>query len=165
MASSQNGWPASDEPRTIGVEAYVVPGTQIKIRCSKKVAPLLINFCAEFNMEVEKLEGKTLDDWGYAYRAIRGQEDAGNLSNHASGTAVDLNSLKHPLGRRGTFTKEQEVKIRALADKWGLRWGGDYKNRADEMHFEINLSPLGVKAKIVELGLTEWKGYKGEKTH
>lgn len=165
MASSQNGWPASDEPRTIGVEAYVVPGTQIKIRCSKKVAPLLINFCAEFNQEVEKLEGKTYDDWGYAYRAIRGQEDAGNLSNHASGTAVDLNSLKHPLGRRGTFTKEQEVKIRALAAKWGLRWGGDYKNRADEMHFEINLSPLGVKAKIAELGLTEWKGYKGEKTH
>ena len=165
MASSQNGWPASDEPRTIGVESYLVPGTKIKIRCSKKVAPLLINFCAEFNQEVEKLEGKSYDDWGYAYRAIRGQEDAGNLSNHASGTAVDLNSLKHPLGRRGTFTKEQEVKIRALAAKWGLRWGGDYKNRADEMHFEINLSPLGVKAKIAELGLTEWKGYKGEKTH
>ena len=165
MASSQNGWPASDEPRTIGVEAYVVPGTQLKIRCSKKVAPLLINFCAEFNMEVEKLEGKTLDDWGYAYRAIRGQEDAGNLSNHASGTAVDLNATKHPLGKRGTFTKEQGVKIRALAAKYGLRWGGDYKNRADEQHFEINLSPLGVKAKIAELGLTEWKGYKGEKTH
>jgi hypothetical protein len=165
MASSQNGWPASDEPRTIGVEAYVVPGTQIKIGCSKKVAPLLINFCAEFNMEVEKLEGKVYDDWGYAYRAIRGQEDAGNLSNHASGTAVDLNATKHPLGKRNTFTDEQEVKIRALAAKYGLRWGGDYKNRADEMHFEINLSPLGVKAKIAELGLTEWKGYKGEKTH
>ena len=165
MASSQNGWPASDEPRTIGVEAYVVPGTQIKIRCSKKVAPLLINFCAEFNMEVEKLEGKTLDDWGYAYRAIRGQEDAGNLSNHASGTAVDLNATKHPLGKRNTFTDEQEITIRALAAKYGLRWGGDYKNRSYEMHFEINLSPLGVNAKIAELGLTEWKGYKGEKTH
>lgn len=116
-------------------------------------------------MEVEKLEGKTLDDWGYAYRAIRGQEDAGNLSNHASGTAVDLNASKHPLGKRATFTDEQEITIRALTAKYGLRWGGDYKNRADEMHFEINLSPLGVKAKIAELGLTEWKGYKGEKTH
>ena len=117
MASSQNGWPASDEPRTIGVEAYVVPGTQIKIRCSKKVAPLLINFCAEFNAEVEKLEGGSLDDWGYAYRAIRGQEDAGNLSNHASGTAVDLNSSRHVLGRRGTFTKEQEAAEAAKAAK------------------------------------------------
>lgn len=165
MASSQNGWPASDEPRTIGVESYQIPGTTIKVRCSKKVAPLLINFCAEFNAEVEKLEGGSLDDWGYAYRAIRGQEEAGNLSNHASATAVDLNARKHPLGKRNTFTDEQEVKIRTLAKKYGLRWGGDYKNRADEMHFEINLSPLGVKAKIEELGLTEWKGYKGEKTH
>ena len=158
MASSQNGWPASDEPRTIGVQAYLVAGTKLKIRCSKKVAPLLINFCAEFNAEVEKLEGGALDDWGYAYRAIRGQEDAGNLSNHASGTAVDLNATKHPLGKRNTFTDEQEVKIRALAAKYGQRWGGDYKNRADEMHFEINLSPLGVKEKITALGLTEWKG-------
>jgi hypothetical protein len=160
MASSQNGWPASDEPRTIGIESYLVPGTKIYIRCSKKVAPLLINFCAEFNGEVEKLEGGALDDWGYAYRPIRGQEDAGNLSNHASGTAVDLNARSHPLGKRNTFTDQQEAKIRALAVKYGLRWGGDYKNRADEMHFEINLSPLGVKEKIDALGLTEWKGIR-----
>jgi hypothetical protein len=110
------------------------------------------------------LDGGALDDWGYAYRAIRGQEDAGNLSNHASGTAVDLNATKHPLGKRNTFTDEQEVKIRALAAKYGCRWGGDYKNRADEMHFEINLSPAAVKKKIQELGLTEWKGYSGEQT-
>ena len=153
MASSQNGWPASDEPRTIGVESFTIPGTKLKIRCSKKVAPLLINFCAEFNEKVEPLEGGTLDDWGYAYRAIRGQEDAGNLSNHASGTAVDLNSRKHPLGKRNTFTDEQEKTIRSLAKKYGLRWGGDYKNRADEMHFEITLSPLQVKERINDLGL------------
>lgn len=116
-------------------------------------------------MEIEKLEGGALDDYGYAYRAIRGQEDAGNLSNHSSGTAVDLNSNRHPLGRRNTFTPEQEIKVRALAAKYGLRWGGDYRNRADEMHFEINLSPVLVKQKINELGLADWKGYKGEKTH
>lgn len=115
---------------------------------------------------MEKLEKGALDDWGYAYRAIRGQEDAGNLSNHASATAVDLNARHHPLGKRGTFTDEQVAKIRALAAKYGLRWGGDYKNRADEMHFEINLSPKEVKEKINELGLADWKGYKpNEKTH
>lgn len=162
MASSQNGWPASDEPRTIGVESYQIPGTTIRVRCSKKVAPLLINFCAEFNTEVEKIG---LNTWGYAFRPIRGQEEAGNLSNHASGTAVDINSEKHKLGSTGTFTPEQEIKVRALAKKYGLRWGGDYRNRKDPMHFEINLSPLGVKGKINELGLAEWKGYKGEKTH
>lgn len=164
MASSQNGWPASDEPRTIGVESYQIPGTKIKIRCAKKVAPLLVNFCAEFHDQIEKIDGGQLDDWGYNYRAIRGQEEAGNLSNHSSGTAVDLNATKHALGKRNTFTDEQEIKIRALAAKYGLRWGGDYKNRADEMHFEINLTPLGVKERIKQLGLADWKGYKGEPT-
>lgn len=157
MASSQNGWPASDEPRTIGVESFAIPGTALRIRCTKKVAPLFINFCAEFNEKVEPLEGGGLDDWGYAYRAIRGQEDAGNLSNHASGTAVDLNARSHPLGKRNTFTNEQEATIRSLAKKYGLRWGGDYKNRADEMHFEITLTPMQVKERIADLGLGEKK--------
>ena len=166
MASSQNGWPASDEPRTIGVESYQIPGTTIKIRCSKKVAPLLINFCAEFNAEVEKIEGGTLDDWGNSYRAIRGQETAGNLSNHASGTAVDLNARKHTLGKRDTFTEKQQEKIRELCKKYGLKPGMDFRTRADDMHFEINLSPKEVKEKINELGLADWKGYKpNEKTH
>ncbi len=157
MASSQNGWPASDEPRTIGVESYQIPGTKVKLRVSKKVAPLLINLCREFHERVEKLDDGQLDDWGYAYRAIRGQEDAGNLSNHASGTAVDLNARKHPLGKRNTFTDEQEKVIREIAAKYGCRWGGDYKNRADEMHFEIMLSPLEVKKKILALGLANEK--------
>jgi hypothetical protein len=30
--------------------------------------------------------------------------------------------------------------IRALAKKYGLTWGGDYRNRKDEMHFEIAIS-------------------------
>jgi hypothetical protein len=160
LASSQNGWPASDEPRTIGVESYQIPGTKVKVRVSKKVAPLLINLCREFHERVEKLDDGQLDDWGYAYRAIRGQEDAGNLSNHASGTAVDLNARKHPLGKRNTFTDKQEKVIREIAAKYGCRWGGDYKNRADEMHFEIMLSPLEVKKKIEVLGLADEKAKK-----
>jgi hypothetical protein len=43
--------------------------------------------------------------------------------------------------------------IRALAKKYGLTWGGDYKNRKDEMHFEISLSPEKVTALITKLGL------------
>jgi len=160
MASSQNGWPASDEPRTIGVESFQVPGTKLKIRCSKKVAPLLINLCREFHERVEKLDDGQLDDWGWAYRAVRGQEEAGNLSNHASGTAVDLNATKHPLGKRGTFTKEQEKIIREIADKYLCRWGGDYRKRSDEMHFEVIGSPLEVKKRIKALGLADEKAKK-----
>jgi hypothetical protein len=64
------------------------------------------------------------------------------------------------LGKRGTFTDEQEKVIREIAAKYGCRWGGDYKNRADEMHFEIMLSPLEVKKKIEALGLADEKAKK-----
>jgi hypothetical protein len=43
----------------------------------------------------------------------------------------------------------------ALAKKYGLFWGGDYKNRPDEMHFEINVSPRKVRELIEALGLGE----------
>jgi hypothetical protein len=65
----------------------------------------------------------------------------GKLSNHSSGTAIDLNAPKHALGKVGTFPPEKVPMIRALAKKYGLTWGGDYRNRKDEMHFEVSLSP------------------------
>jgi hypothetical protein len=43
--------------------------------------------------------------------------------------------------------------LRALATKYGLKWGGDYVNRKDEMHFEVNLNPAKAAALIVKLGL------------
>ena len=78
--------------------------------------------------------------WGHAYRPIRG---ASTLSNHASGTAIDVNAPRHPLGSSGTFSATQRARIHAiLADCNGVvRWGGDYSGRKDEMHFEINVRP------------------------
>jgi hypothetical protein len=43
--------------------------------------------------------------------------------------------------------------IRALAKKYGLKWGGDFKSRADEMHFEIEISNIKAKELITKLGL------------
>ena len=139
MLRSHNGWPASQDRKAIGITSHIVPGTKIKLACAEAVAPLLVNFAAEFDAKVEKIDKGTPDDWGYAFRTIRGSDV--HVSNHASGTAIDLNATKHPLGKRGTFTKAQEKTIRELCKKYGLRWGGDYQVRADEMHFEVTLNP------------------------
>jgi hypothetical protein len=150
MASSQNGWPASPNRETLGVVSISVEGCKTKFAVCDKVAPIFKAFLAEFNEKVEKIdEGK--DDWGYAFRQVRGSTDM--LSNHASATAVDVNATRHPLGAKGTFRPEQEKVIRELCEKYGLRWGGDYKNRKDEMHFEITETPRQVKARIKRLGL------------
>jgi len=41
--------------------------------------------------------------------------------------------------------------IRALAKKYGIIWGGDYRNRKDEMHFEIALTPAKAAELIAKL--------------
>ena len=149
MEFSANGWPASKDQAEIGIKSYPVPGTAIKLRCAEAVAPLLIGLAAEFHELIEPLDVGSLDDWGYCYRPIRGQ--TAKLSNHSSGTALDLNASKHPLGALGTFPLEKVPMIRALAKKWGCIWGGDYRNRKDEMHFEIAISAAKVEALIKKI--------------
>lgn len=136
--TSYNGWPASKDPAAIGVTPFAVKGTTLKIRCAKDAGPLLAGFAAEFNTLIEPIDGGALDDWAYAYRMVRGSTD--RLSCHSSGTAIDLNATKHPLAKIGTFPAEKVPMIRALAKKYGLTWGGDFRNRKDEMHFEIAIS-------------------------
>jgi len=150
---SHNGWPASKNRTEIGVKSFTVPGTKLKLACAEAVAPLLINFASEFHHLVEKIDKGDLDDWGYAFRTIRGSDV--HVSNHASGTAIDINATKHPLGKRGTFTKSQEKTIRELCQYYGLRWGGDYQVRADEMHFEVLLSPEKAEELIERLNLRD----------
>jgi hypothetical protein len=148
---SQNGWPASQNPEAIKIKSYPIPGTEIKIRVAEAAAPLLINFAAEFNERVEKIDKGELDDWGFNFRFVRGSEES--LSNHSSGSAIDLNARKHPLGKRDTFTPEQKIILDELCAKYKLRGGYTYKNRPDDMHFEVIVSPGEAKKHIKALGL------------
>ena len=149
MLTSYNGWPASKDQAEIGIKSYPVLGTLIKLRCAEKVAPLLVGFAAEFHNLIEPLDVGALDDWGYCFRMVRGTTD--KLSNHSSGTAIDLNANRHPLGQVGTFEPGKVPMLRALAHKWGLTWGGDYQSRKDEMHFEISIDAVKVAALIKKI--------------
>lgn len=146
---SYNGWPASKNQAEIGIKSYLVPGTAIKLRCAEKVAPLLIGFAAEYHLLIEPLDVGANDDWGFCYRMVRGTTN--KLSNHASGTAIDLNASRHILGQVGTFEPGKVPMLRALAHKYGLTWGGDYKSRKDEMHFEISIDAVKVAALIKKI--------------
>jgi hypothetical protein len=150
---SDNGWPASQDPAIIGIKSYPVKGTTIKLRCAEKVAPLLVGFAAEFHATIEEIDHGSLDDWGYCFRMVRGRED--RLSNHSSGTAIDLNASKHPLGAENTFTPEKTLLVLKLATKYGLKSGITYKGRKDPMHFEVCLTPKQAKERIIALGLEQ----------
>lgn len=149
MATSQNGYSAND--RSV-ITAWVIPGTARRVSLRKGDAGfLLVHFAAWFHKHVEAIDTGIYDDWGYAERPIRGSSRT--LSNHASGTAIDLNATRHPLGKRGTFTERQAALIRQQLRVYDgcLRWGGDYRNRADEMHFEIDAPPARVAAVAAQL--------------
>lgn len=148
---SANGWTASKNPNEIDIKSFPVRGTDISLRAQAVAGVILAAFAAEFHEKIEPIDKGQLDDWGYAYRPVRGQTTG--LSNHASGTAIDLNATKHPLGKENTFTGVQVIRLRELVKKYGLRWGGSYKSRKDEMHFEIIETPDQVKLRIKKLGL------------
>lgn len=149
MSTSQNGWSASP---TLKLRPLVVNGVGFLpgIRDDDDVAYMLGYFAEQYAKRVEPL--KNPGCWGFSYRADRNQSS--DLSNHASGTAIDLNAPKHPNGvaTSRTFTDAQIATVhRILAECHGaLRWGGDYTHTVDAMHVEVNVSPAQLK-KVVEL--------------
>ena len=137
MAVSQNGWRANDRSLIVSIK---VPGGKLAVR-KGSVAVIMQYIAEQFHSKVEPL--KWPGNWGYAERPIRG---GSSLSNHASGTAIDLNAPAHWLGAVGTFSGAQVKEIRKIlsACEGTIRWGGDYRSRKDEMHFEINAGTAAV---------------------
>lgn len=150
---SGNGFTASASQAEIGIGIFtVVKGIRpVRLRCARTVAPLLVAACREWHKRVEKLEPGEVQ--GYAFRDVRG--GAGTLSNHASGTAVDIWPSRHPQGDKdGALSQGQREAILEICAKYGLRSGGTYRNaKPDWMHIEINISPAKVAELIKKLEL------------
>ncbi len=142
MNMSQNGYPALSG-RVTGplprLRVWKIPGTDryLSLR-DGSTGFLLVHLAMWFDKKVEDIDGGTWDEWGYAYRPVRGYVA---LSNHASGTAMDLNATQHVLGKEDTFSPEEERLILSRVNGFFagcIRWGGQYRGRKDEMHFEID---------------------------
>jgi D-alanyl-D-alanine carboxypeptidase len=66
-------------------------------------------------------------------------------SEHAFGRAIDANWDENPRGGRGKIPADL---ARAVATKYGMTWGGDWRN-PDDMHFEVRqLTPGGALTKV-----------------
>ncbi len=137
MTTSQNGYSVNVNM----IEPVHIFGTAVTISMRKGSPAVVLRYVAQqFNDHVGKLHAGTC--WGYAHRNIRGSEQ---LSNHATGTAIDLNADRHPLGTdpHHTFTNAQIAAIHMILAKCTIdgvpvvRWGGDYHGRKDPMHFEL----------------------------
>lgn len=161
MSTSQNGFPAVSSSSSL-LHTWTVPGGQTRLRLRQGSAGFLLVHCALwFDREVEDIDDNyrdgELDDWAFAYRPVRGYSST--LSNHSSGTAIDLNATEHPLGVEGTFTADEERAIHRRLEFYAgtIRWGGDYRGRRDEMHFEID-QPLAACERVARRLLDSPRG-------
>lgn len=148
MPQSQNGWPVLEATQ---LRVWKIPDAngkplryrgspiEVKLPLARGAAGWLLTFVATWWHErIELLTTQPQhDEWGWASRPIRG---ASEISNHASGTAIDLNATLHPLGvdPRRSLTAEQVRRIHRLEVRLRdcVRWGGDW-SRPDGMHWEI----------------------------
>lgn len=71
---------------------------------------------------------------GFNYRNMRGSD---KLSQHAFGTAIDINAATNPMlkSRGQAVVTDLPPNIEEIAAKYGLEWGGKWQ-RPDAMHFE-----------------------------
>ncbi|WP_449301652.1 M15 family metallopeptidase [Pseudoxanthomonas mexicana] len=100
--------------------------------CAKPISDLFNDWdSAGFLGDVLSWEGS------FVPRFIRGSRKT--LSNHAFGTAFDINARYNPLGAEPAWTNERGCVFRLveLANKHGFYWGGHFSSRRDGMHFEL----------------------------
>jgi hypothetical protein len=157
MSVSENGWPASRNPDEIGVKPFTVAGRSFPGGVKGgDVAAIMKYLVAQYHLRVESLyRGDTdKDDWGWNYRPIGGSS---TLSNHSSGTAVDVNATTNQQGTGYSHTYAQVQTIRTILKECGgvVRWGGDF-SRSDPMHFEICKTPAEVRRAVAYRRSLPW---------
>lgn len=113
---------------------HIVPlvlsdGSVFQVR--REVEPFFRGFLEEILRRGYRIKGDVLDDWGWYVRPIAGTD---TLSNHSWGLAVDVNAMTNPQGR--VLRTDMPAFVPEAAKRWGLIWGGNYRNRPDAMHFE-----------------------------
>jgi hypothetical protein len=148
MTTSLNGWKVI-KPGRPGLVTREVPGTGVRLTLNKDAAGLLLYVSARVHNEVHSISANNKggqDDAGYTYREAR---FADKFSNHASGTAVDLNWRRWPmLGKARSMNSKEQVASAKIAEdvKEVIVWGGNWKSIKDEMHWEIG--PGVTKAQV-----------------
>ncbi len=137
MATSINGWPAPPAK----LKTFQVPGTKRRMTLDSDAGPVLVALAADYHKLIRPIDKGTVDDGGYNYRPARNASS--RLSNHASGTAVDLNWSQEGAqgsgwGRKFFATARARAGIAVLKRRYGavLQWGGDWRAK-DYMHWEV----------------------------
>lgn len=125
-------------PQLAGVPFYSPNGLQKcsgYVRLHKMAGPVFQRFFALVDSKGLMSLVRSFDG-AFVPRFVRGSRSS--LSNHAWGTAIDINCFANGLGREPARigTDGYLLPLVALAHQCGLYWGGNF-SRKDGMHWEI----------------------------
>ncbi len=124
-------------PQLVGVQGASPDGG---VRFHRLAAKQLIELWAAWQ-KAKHLPRVLTFDGTFVPRFIRGSKTV--LSNHAFGSAFDINASFNPLGaepvRAGNRGSVRELVT--IANDHGFFWGGHFVKRGDGMHFEIAAIP------------------------
>jgi hypothetical protein len=140
MANSQNGWPVATRDDMFNGEVLGVKFPNGFLKGDVEVIFKWLIVALDTTVE-SIIDGSC---WGWFVKVIEGGT---SISNHASGTAIDYNASKHPMGVHNTYSAGDRERIHAILNwlEGVVRWGGDYAGRPDDMHFEIHGTRAQVK--------------------
>jgi hypothetical protein len=132
-----NSWEADNIvavtiPQLAGVEGLHKQG---RVRFHRKAAAQLLALWAAWDKRGLLARVRTYAG-AYAPRFIRGSRTV--LSNHAFGTAFDVNAAWNPLGAQPALDGMPGcvLDLVPVANEFGFYWGGHFTRR-DGMHFEV----------------------------
>lgn len=162
--TSINGWEVIESYGDPRLDMKRVPGTTVRIKMRDEVLPLFLALVADYHKEVAKLRPRETG----AFNPRKSQLSPTKWSDHASGTAVDINwnheGAVGPNGGMKTMTRRQiqacaEIKKRYEIVIWGgdKKRGGDYVTPSywDPMHYALKpgTTVKDVKRVIKKLGI------------
>jgi hypothetical protein len=118
------------KPPRVDLTTIKSPGG-VPFTIAKSAAPAFSGFLGDLESQGYKIDPK--QSGGYNPRKIAGTDI---WSNHAYGTAVDVNWSDNPHGESGK--QNLPANVGDIAKKWGLTWGGNWSGKdRDPMHFEL----------------------------
>lgn len=144
--TSLNGWPAYDSSSDRALRWITIPGVNRKVCVARKAAPVFAAFLYDWHRLMGyrlKLNVGPIDGWEW-----RAPRQASGLSNHSSGTAVDVRyDVLHADGARHMTDQELQTLDTILswyvtADGHRILASGGWWNPGsiDEMHTELSQS-------------------------
>lgn len=138
MSIAQNGWTGISSSTSPLLHDWNIPckgGIRTVPLHRGSAGFLLCHFAMWWDDTIDPVMGGIYDEWGWNFRYIGSST---TLSNHAPGTALDIDAAQFPQGRYNlTANQRALIKRRMSFFKGNLAHGAFYRTTVDEMHAEV----------------------------